>query len=120
MRYSYISLFTQTHGVWVSTCDCEGNHLEMRMNAEQLKRILLHPNHQLTHIHWSDMPNHVERYNRHVNICSEEFADLLQRHPSEVERLFKRCFLNIIPELHGAEIKDVEIKVYYPSTQDAE
>jgi hypothetical protein len=119
MKYPSISLFAQTHSAYVSAFDNEGNHVEMRMGAERFKRVLLHPNHQLTHINWSDMPNHVERYNRDVNICSEEFADLLQRHPSELERLFKRCFLNILPELQGAEIRDVEIKVYYP-TQDAD
>lgn len=120
MKYPSISLFAQTHSAYISAFDDEGNHVEMRMGAERFKRILLHPNHKLTHVNWVDTPNYVERYNRHVKVCSEEFADLLQRHPSEVERLFKRCFLNILPELHGAEIRNVEIKVYYPVTEQAE
>jgi hypothetical protein len=120
MKYPSISFFVRTGNVYISAFDDEGNHIEMRMNAERLKRVLLHPNHQLTHINWVDTPNYVERYNRDVKVCSEEFADLLQRHPSEVERLFKRCFLNILPELAGAEIKDVRIQVYHPSTQDTD
>lgn len=120
MKYPSISLFAQTHSAYISAFDDEGNHVEMRMGAERFKRVLLYPNHKLEYIVFSDMLNHVKRYGHYVNVCSEEFADVLQRHPSELERLFKRCFLNILPELHGAEIKDVRIQVYQPSTQDAE
>ena len=120
MKNPTITFFPTANRIAISIADDEFNTIDCTMNAERLKRVLLHPNHQLTHINWVDTPNYVERYNRDVKVCSEEFADLLQRHPSEVERIFKRCFLNILPELHGTEIKDVEIKVYYPSTQDAD
>jgi len=119
MKNPSITFFPTADRIAISIADDEFNTIDCTMNAERLKRVLLHPNHQLTHINCVDTPNHVERYNRDVKVCSEEFADLLQRHPSEVERLFKRCFLNVLPELAGAEIRDVEIKVYYP-TQDAD
>jgi hypothetical protein len=121
MKNPTITFFPTANRIAISIADDEFNTIDCTMNAERFKRVLLHPNHQLTHINWSDIPNHVERYKRDVNVCSEEFADLLQRHPSEVERLFKRCFLNILPELAGAEITGVEIRVYHATeNQDAE
>ncbi len=121
MKNPTLTFFPTADRIAISIADDNFNTIDCTMNAERLKRVLLHPNHQLTHINWVDTPNHVERYNRDVNVCSEEFADLLQRHPSEVERLFKRCFLNVLPELAGAEITDVKITVYHATeNQDAE
>ena len=89
----------------------------MRMNAERFKRVLIHPEGPFK---WTDCPGTVDIGPNFLNlarICSQEFADALAAHPAESERIFKRCFQNIMPEMAGAEIRDVEIKVYYPVAQ---
>ncbi len=91
----------------------------MSMPPEQFKRLILHPNNKLG-IHWSDAIDYVDMGFGPIHVCSNEIARVLEQHPLEVERIFKRCFLNILPELHGAEITDVKITVYHPSTQDAD
>jgi hypothetical protein len=119
MKYPSISLFPETDGVWVRIYDADGNDFTMQLRIERFKRLLCH-----THspFHWVDAWGHVdvgERTPHLTPICSQFFADTLAQHPAEIERIFKHCFINVAPELAGAEIRDVEIKVYYP-TQDAE
>ena len=121
MKNPSITFFPTANGVVISISDNDFNTMNLTMNAERLKRVLFHPNHQLQGVSWSDTPNHVGYYPYgNLLICSQDFARILGNHPLELERLFKRCFQNILPELAGAEIRDVEIKVYHPSTQDAE
>ena len=120
MKNPSITFFPTADRIAISIADDNFNTIDCTMNAERLKRIVLHPNHQLQGVSWSDTPNHVGYYPYgNLLICSQEFVDILGNHPLEVERIFKRCFQNILPELAGAEICDVEIKVYYP-TQDAD
>ncbi|NBW19276.1 MAG: hypothetical protein EBR82_66005 [Caulobacteraceae bacterium] len=120
MKYLSISLFDETDGVWVRVFEDEGSDITLNMSAERFKRIICH-----THspFHWVDAWGHVDvgEHTPHLTpICSQFFADALTAHPAEVERIFKQCFINIAPELAGAEIRDVEIKVYHGQTQDAE
>ena len=89
----------------------------MSMPPEQFKRLILHP-HNTLGVTWTDVPESVGMGNDTHHVCSQEVADALLQHPDEVERIFKRCFQNIAPELYGAEIKGVRIQVYHPSTQD--
>jgi hypothetical protein len=119
MKYPSISLFDETDGVWVRIYDADGNDFTMQLRIERFKRLICH-----THspFHWVDAWGMVDIGPNFLNlarICSQDFADALAANPDEVERVFKRCFQNIVPELAGAEIRDVEIKVYYP-TQDAD
>ena len=121
MKNPTITFFPTADRIAISIADDEFNTLDCTMNAELLKRVLMHPNHQLQGVSWSDTPNHVGYYPYgNLLICSQEFVDILGNHPLEVERLFKRCFQNVLPELYGAEIKDVRIQVYHLSTHDAE
>jgi hypothetical protein len=90
------------------------------MPPEQFKRLILHPNNQLQGITWIDAHELVNIGNDVHHVCSQEIADALGNYPLEVERIYKRCFQNIAPELYGAEIKGVRIQVYQPSTQEAE
>jgi hypothetical protein len=119
MKNPTITFFPTADRIAISIADDEFNTIDCTMNAERLKHIILYPNNHIQGITWSDIPNHVERYPSYIPVCSQEFADVLSNHSNEIERLFKRCFQNILPELAGAEIRDVEIKVYYP-TQDAD
>jgi len=89
----------------------------MSLTPEQFKRLILHP-HNTLGATWTDVPESVGIGNYTHHVCSQEIADALEQHPLEVERIFKRCFLNIAPEIIGAEIKGVRIQVYHPSTQD--
>ena len=119
MKYPSISFFVRTGNVHVTIFDEGANLIETTMNDERFKRLLCH-----THspFHWVDAWGHVdigERTPHLTPICSQFFADTLAAHPAEIERIFKHCFINVAPELAGAEIRDVEIKVYYP-TQDAD
>jgi hypothetical protein len=91
----------------------------MSMPPEQFKRLILHPNNQLQGITWIDAHELVNIGNDVHHVCSQEIADALGNYPLEVERIYKRCFQNIAPELYGAEIKDVRIQVYRPSTQES-
>lgn len=120
MKYPSISFFVRTGNVHVTIFDEDANLVETTMNVERFKRLIIHTEGPFT---WVDAWGHVDvgpRWPHLAPILSQDFADILLQHPDEVERIFKRCFLNILPELHGAEIRDVEIRVFYPSTQDAD
>ncbi len=84
----------------------------MSMPPEQFKRLILHPNNTLG-VTWVDAQELVVIGNDVHHVCSQEIADALEQHPLEVERIYKRCFMNITPELYYAEIKDVRIQVYH-------
>ena len=121
MKYPSITFFARTGNVHVTIFEADAsNHSMMITTSERIKRIVLHPSHKLQGITWSDIPNHVERYPSYIPVCSQEFADILAECPDEIERIFKHCFINIIQEMAGAEIKDVKITVLYGETQDAE
>ncbi len=121
MKNPTITFFPTANGVVISISDNDFNTMNLTMNAERFKRVLMHPNHQLQGVSWSDTLNHVGYYPYgNLLICSQDFARILGNHPLELERLFKRCFLNILPELAGAEITDAKITVYYGETQDAD
>jgi hypothetical protein len=120
MKYPSIAFFVRTGNVHVTIFDEGANLIETTMNDERFKRLICHTQ---SPFKWTDCPGLVDIGPNFLNlarICSQDFADALAAHPTEVERVFKRCFINVLPELAGAEIKDVEIRVYYPSTQDAD
>jgi hypothetical protein len=113
MKYPSISFFARTGNVHITVFDEDANLVETTMNVERFKRLIIHPEGPFK---WVDCPGIVDIGPNFLNlarICSQEFADALAAHPSEIERVFKRCFINVLPELHGAEIKDVEIRVYH-------
>ena len=120
MKHPSISLFDETDGVWVRIYDADGNDFTMQLRIERFKRLICHTHSPFTWVDAWGMVDIGPNFLNLARICSQEFADALAQHPAEIERLFKQCFINIAPELAGAEIRDVEIKVYYPSTQDAE
>jgi hypothetical protein len=120
MKYPSIGLFVRTENVHVGMFDDDTNQFKVIMNVERFKRLIIYPEGPFN---WVDAWGHVDigpRWPHLVSIISQDFADVLAQHPNEIERIFKRCFLNIAPELAGAEIKDVDVHVYHPSTQDAD
>ena len=120
MKYPSISFFVRTGNVHVTIFDEGANLIETTMNDERFKRLICHIQ---SPFKWTDCPGLVDIGPNFLNlarICSQEFADALAAHPDEIERVFKRCFQNIVPELAGAEITGVEVRVYHGQTQDAD
>ena len=120
MKYPSISFFVRTGNVYVTIFDEYANLIETTMNDERFKRLICHTQ---SPFKWTDCPGLVDIGPNFLNlarICSREFADALAAHPDEIERVFKRCFQNIVPELAGAEITGVEIRVFHGENQDAE
>jgi len=120
MKYPSISLFPETGSVYVSFFDDVDDYVKINMSAERFRRLICH-----THspFKWTDCPGLVDIGPKFLNLChvlSQDFADVLSVSPDEIERIFKRCFQNIAPELAGAEITGVEIRVYHGENQDAE
>jgi hypothetical protein len=91
----------------------------MSLTPEQFKRLILHPNSKLAGVRWSDAIDCISNGFETFHVCSNWVSDALLQHPDEIERIFKRCFQGIAPELAGLEIRDVNITVYHPSTQES-
>jgi hypothetical protein len=118
MKYPSISFFLRTGNVHVTVFDEDANLVETTMNDERFKRLVCHTQ---SPFKWTDCPGLVDIGPNFLNlarICSQEFADALAAHPDEIERVFKRCFQNIVPELAGAEITGVEIRVFHGETNE--
>ena len=120
MKYPSISLFPETGSVYVSFFDDNNDYVKINMSAECFRRLVCHT---YSPFKWTDCPGLVDIGPKFLNLChvlSQDFADVLSVSPDEIERIFKRCFQGIAPELAGLEIRDVNITVYHPSTQDAD